>query len=60
MPINSLRDLERKKIMVGTREGGTRRIATQLLRANDITGENTTFINEELSGRCGASEERPG
>ena len=48
MPINSLRDLERKKIMVGTREGGTRRIATQLLRANDITGENTTFINEEL------------
>jgi uncharacterized protein len=48
MPIASLRDLERKKIMVGTREGGSRRIATQLLRANDITGENTTFINEEL------------
>lgn len=49
MPISTLRDLERKKIMVGTREGGSRRIATQLLRANDITGENTTFINEELS-----------
>ena len=49
MPISSLRDLERKKIMIGTREGGGRRIATQLLRANDITGENTTFINEELA-----------
>jgi len=35
--------------MVGTRDGGSRRIATQLLRANDITSENTTFINEELS-----------
>jgi uncharacterized protein len=49
MPISSLRDLERKKIMVGTRDGGGRRIATQLLRANDIISENTTFINEELS-----------
>lgn len=49
MPISSLRDLERKKIMIGTREGGTRRIVTQLLRANDITRENTTFINEELA-----------
>lgn len=49
LPIASLRDLERKKIMVGTRDGGSRRIATQLLRANDITSENTTFINEELS-----------
>jgi uncharacterized protein len=54
MPISSLRDLERKKIMVGTREGGSRRIATQLLRANDITSENTTFINEELGADAGA------
>ena len=54
MPIASLRDLERKKIMVGTREGGSRRIATQLLRANDITGENTTFINEELGADAAA------
>ena len=54
MPISSLRDLERKKIMVGTREGGSRRIATQLLRANDITGENTTFINEELGADAAA------
>lgn len=54
MPISTLRDLERKKIMVGTREGGSRRIATQLLRANDITGENTTFINEELGADAAA------
>ena len=40
--------------MVGTREGGGRRIATQLLRANDITSENTTFINEELGADAGA------
>jgi hypothetical protein len=40
--------------MVGTREGGSRRIATQLLRANDITSENTTFINEELAADAGA------
>ena len=54
MPISTLRDLERKKIMVGTREGGSRRIATQLLRANEITGENTTFINEELGADAAA------
>jgi uncharacterized protein len=54
LPISSLRDLERKKIMVGTREGGGRRIATQLLRANDITSENTTFINDELSADAAA------
>jgi hypothetical protein len=54
LPIDSLRDLERKKIMVGTREGGSRRIASQLLRANDITSENTTFINEELGADAAA------
>jgi uncharacterized protein len=48
MPISSLRDLEKKKILIGTREGGSRRVATQLLRANDITRDNTTFIDEEL------------
>ena len=36
--------------MIGTRESGARRIATQLLRANDVIGEeNTTFIDEELT-----------
>jgi uncharacterized protein len=50
MPIASLRDLAGKKILVGLRDGGTRRIATQLLRANDVLKENSTFIEAELTG----------
>jgi uncharacterized protein len=48
LPIASLRDLEAKKILIGTRDSGGRRIATQMLLANDITKDNATFIEEEL------------
>ena len=36
--ITSLRDLKSKKIYVGTKSSGTRRIATQLLKANGVEG----------------------
>jgi uncharacterized protein len=34
--------------MVGTPESGTRRIATLLLRANGVTAENSTFIDQDF------------
>jgi uncharacterized protein len=48
LPIKSLRDLAGKKILTGTREGGTRRIASQLLKANGIDKTNATLIAESL------------
>jgi TRAP-type uncharacterized transport system substrate-binding protein len=50
-PLQSLRDLDGKRVMVGTRDSGSRRIATQLLRANGISvvRDDPKFINEELS-----------
>ena len=48
LPIESLRDLESKRILVGTREGGGRRVAAQLLRANGVTRDNATLMDEEL------------
>lgn len=36
MPISSLRDLKGKKVLVGTRESGSRRLVLQLLRANGL------------------------
>ena len=52
LPITSLRDLKDKKILTGTAESGTRRIALQLLRANGVvTGkvrENPNLIREDL------------
>jgi TRAP-type uncharacterized transport system substrate-binding protein len=53
LPITSLRDLENKRILVGTRESGTRRIATQLLRANGLDQTNATLIDEELLTNAG-------
>jgi TRAP-type uncharacterized transport system substrate-binding protein len=50
LPISSLRDLEGKKILTGTKEGGTRRIASQLLKANGVDRKNTTLIAEALPG----------
>ena len=47
LPIETLRDLEGRKIMVGTRQSGTRRV-TQLLKANGIDAKDSTFIEEEL------------
>jgi uncharacterized protein len=48
LPIETLRDLEGRKIMVGTRQSGTRRVVTQLLKANGIDAKDSTFIEEEL------------
>lgn len=48
-PIKSLRELAGKRVMVGTRDSGSRRIASQLLRANGIAREGATLISEELS-----------
>jgi TRAP-type uncharacterized transport system substrate-binding protein len=48
LPIKSLRDLQNKKIMTGTRESGARRIVNQLLKANGITKANATLIAEDL------------
>jgi uncharacterized protein len=36
LPITSLRDLKGKRILVGTRQSGSRRLVTQLLRANGL------------------------
>jgi TRAP transporter TAXI family solute receptor len=48
MPIASLRDLKGKKILTGTRDSGTRRIANQLLRANGIDRTNATRVEGDL------------
>jgi TRAP-type uncharacterized transport system substrate-binding protein len=48
LPISSLRDLQNKKILTGTRQSGARRIANLLLKANGITKENATLIAEDL------------
>lgn len=50
MPIRSLRDLKDKKILTGTKESGTRRIAVQLLKANGVEKTNATFIDQQLPG----------
>jgi hypothetical protein len=52
LPIATLRDLKDKKIMTGTWESGTRRIALQLLKANGVNTakarQNPNFIAENL------------
>jgi hypothetical protein len=52
LPIKSLRDLKGKKVMTGTWESGTRRIALQLLKVNGIdttkARQNPNFIAENL------------
>lgn len=49
LPIQSLRDLQHRRILVGLRDGGTRRIATQLLSANGVNSSNATLIEEILA-----------
>jgi hypothetical protein len=48
---DSLRDLKTKRVLTGTRESGTRRIASQLLRANGIEmkKDDPLFIEEDLA-----------
>ena len=48
LPIESLRDLRGKKILTGTRESGTRRIANQLLKANGIGRDDANLVAEAL------------
>jgi uncharacterized protein len=46
--VRSLGEFKGRRIMVGTPESGTRRIATLLLRANGVTAENSTFIDQDF------------
>lgn len=52
LPITSLRDLKGKRILTGTPESGTRRIALQLLKANGVdttrAKDNPNLIREDL------------
>jgi len=48
LPIESLRDLQGKRILTGLRQSGSRRIAIQLLRANGVNKDNSAFVEEEL------------
>ena len=57
-PLQSLRDLHDKRIMVGNKDSGARRIASQLLRANGVAKDEALLINEELS--ADAAELRQG
>lgn len=49
LPIASLRDLKGKRVLTGTRESGTRRIANQLLKANGLDKSNTTLAEGTLA-----------
>lgn len=49
LPIASLRDLKGKRILVGTRQSGMRRIIMQLLRANGLDATSTTLLEQELA-----------
>jgi uncharacterized protein len=53
LPIESLRDLRRKKILVGGEQTATRRIAMQLLKANGIDATSATLLEAMLSGDAG-------
>jgi len=48
LPIESLRGLKGKRILTGTRESGTRRIANQLLKANGVDKANATLVEGSL------------
>ena len=49
LPITTLRDLKGKRILIGTRDSGSRGIARLLMRANGvIEKQNATFIDEDL------------
>jgi hypothetical protein len=48
LPMESLRELKGKKILTGTRESGTRRIANLLLKANGVDRNNASLVAEAL------------
>ena len=45
----SLSEFQGKRIMVGTTTSGTRRVATHLLKANNVDAKNSTIIEKDLS-----------
>jgi hypothetical protein len=49
LPIESLRDLKNKKILVGGEQTATRRIAMQLLKANGVDGRNARLLEVMLA-----------
>jgi len=54
LPIGTLRDLKGKRIIIGTRDSGSRGIARQLLKANGVVDKQTgTFIDEDLPADAG-------
>ena len=46
--VRSIGEFKGRRIMVGTPESGTRRIAAMLLKANGVTAENSTFIDQDF------------
>ncbi len=48
-PLKSLRELNGKKLYVGTKISGARRVILHLLKANGVTGKNATFIDEDIA-----------
>lgn len=48
LPIGSLRELEGRKILIGSRGSGARRVVRQLLKANGVDDRNSTFVDEDL------------
>ena len=53
LPIRTLRDLKGKRIILGTRDSGSRGIARQLLNANGVVGNTATFVDEDLPADAG-------
>jgi TRAP-type uncharacterized transport system substrate-binding protein len=54
LPIESLRDLEGKRILTGVRQSGARRVVMQLLRANNVNTDNSVLIGQELTADASA------
>lgn len=46
--VKSLGEFKGRRIMVGSSNSGTRRVVTLLLKANGVTPENSTFIEQEF------------
>ena len=49
LAVQTLRDLRNRRVLVGLRNGGARRIVTQLLSANGVTASDATLVEEVLS-----------
>jgi hypothetical protein len=50
LPLESLRDLKNKKVLVGGEHTATRRISMQLLKANGVDAANAKLLEAMLSG----------